>query len=106
MRRRRGFASTIDGVLRNAQFLPRVIELDHKQPERTLTFSEYLDKVVTSQRRDNGRQQLAENRTLLEGIWRRFNVEPRFVVALGHRERLRQNHGELRGGVGAGHPCL
>src|SRR5262245_59787825 len=75
-------ASTIDGALRNAQFLPRVFELDRKQPERTLTFSEYLDKVVTAQRMDNGRQQLAENRTLLDGIWRRFNVEPRFVVAL------------------------
>jgi len=75
-------ASTIDIALRNAQFLPHVIELDRKQPERTLTFSEYLDKVVTSQRMDNGRQQLAENRTLFDGIWRRFNVEPRFVVAL------------------------
>lgn len=75
-------ASTIEAALRNAQFLPRVIELDRKQPERTLTFSEYLEKVVTSQRMDNGRQQLTENRTLLDGIWRRFNVEPRFVVAL------------------------
>ena len=28
------------------------------------------------------RRQLAENRMLLDGIWRRFNVEPRFIVAL------------------------
>jgi membrane-bound lytic murein transglycosylase B len=75
-------ASTIDVALRNAQFLPRVVELDRKQPERTLTFGEYLDKVVTAQRLDSGRQQLAENRVLLDGIWRRFNVEPKFVVAL------------------------
>jgi len=74
--------STIDLALRNAQYLPHVIELDRKQPERTLTFSEYLDKVVTSQRMDGARHQLAENRVLLDGIWRRFNVEPRFVVAL------------------------
>ncbi len=75
-------ASTIDTALRNAQFLPHVIELDRKQPERTLTFGEYLDKVVTSQRMDHARQHLAENRSLLDGVWRRFNVEPRFVVAL------------------------
>src|SRR4051794_32045585 len=55
-------ASTVDAALRNAQFLPRVIELDRKQPERTMTFGEYLNKVVTSQRLDGARHQLAENR--------------------------------------------
>ena len=75
-------ASTIDVALRNAQFLPHVIELDRKQPERQLTFAEYLDKVVTTQRMDSARRQLADNRVLLDGIWRRFNVEPRFIVAL------------------------
>ena len=75
-------ASTVEIALRNTQYLPHVIELDRKQPERTMTFGEYLEKVVTSQRMDGARTQLAENRTLLDGIWRRFNVEPRFVVAL------------------------
>jgi membrane-bound lytic murein transglycosylase B len=75
-------ASTIDVALRNAQFLPHVIELDRKQPERQLTFGEYLEKVVTTQRMDSARRQLADNRVLLDGIWRRFNVEPRFIVAL------------------------
>jgi peptidoglycan lytic transglycosylase B len=75
-------ASTIDAAFRGAQFLPRVVELDRKQPESRLTFGEYLDKVVTAQRMDGARHQLTENRTLLDGVWRRFNVEPRFVVAL------------------------
>ena len=74
--------STIEIALRRAQYLPHVIELDRKQPESTLTFAEYLDKVVTAQRMDRARRQLAENRVLLDGIWRRYNVEPRFVVAL------------------------
>jgi membrane-bound lytic murein transglycosylase B len=75
-------ASTIEVALRNAEFLPHVIELDRKQPERQLTFGEYLEKVVTEQRMDGARRELAENRVLLDGIWRRFNVEPRFIVAL------------------------
>ena len=75
-------AATVEVALRNTQYLPHVIELDRKQPERTMTFGEYLEKVVTSQRMDGARTQLAENRTSLDGIWRRFNVEPRFVVAL------------------------
>ena len=74
--------STIELALRDAEFLPHVIELDRKQPERQLTFAEYLDKVVTAERMDSARRHLAENWVLLEGIWRRFNVEPRFIVAL------------------------
>jgi membrane-bound lytic murein transglycosylase B len=75
-------ASTIDLALRSAEFLPHVIELDRKQPERQLTFSEYLEKVVTAERMEGARHQLMENRLLLDGIWRRFDVEPRFIVAL------------------------
>ena len=75
-------ASTVEQALRSAEFLPHVIELDRKQPESQLTFAEYLQKVVTEQRMEGARQHLAENRILLNGIWRRFNVEPRFIVAL------------------------
>jgi membrane-bound lytic murein transglycosylase B len=74
--------ATIEVALRNTEFLPHVIELDRKQPEGQLTFAEYLQKVVTAERLDNARRHLAENRVLLDGIWRRYNVEPRFVVAL------------------------
>jgi len=75
-------ASTVDVALRNAQFLPHVVELDRKQPERVLTFGQYIDKVVTAQRKEDARRHLADNRVLLDAIWRRFNVEPRFIVAL------------------------
>jgi len=74
--------STIERALRNAEFLSHVIELDRKQPERQLTFGEYLEKVVTPQRIEDAREHLAENHALLDGIWRRYNVEPRFIVAL------------------------
>ena len=40
-------ASTVDAAFRNVQFLPRVVELDRKQPERTMTFTQYIAKVVT-----------------------------------------------------------
>jgi membrane-bound lytic murein transglycosylase B len=75
-------AATIETALRNAEFLTHVIELDRKQPERQLTFAEYLDKVVTAERMDGARHQRVENRLLLDTVWRRYNVEPRFIVAL------------------------
>jgi membrane-bound lytic murein transglycosylase B len=74
--------ATVDSALRSTQFLPHVIELDRKQPEQVLTFSEYLDKVVTPQRKEDARRELAANRPLLESIWRRYGVEPPIVVAL------------------------
>jgi len=75
-------AATLDAALRDAQFLPHVIELDRKQPERTMTFTEYMAKVVTAQRKEDARRHLAENRALLDAIWRRYAVEPSIIVSL------------------------
>ncbi|MBV9861704.1 MAG: lytic murein transglycosylase [Alphaproteobacteria bacterium] len=75
-------ASTVDVALRRAEYLPHVIELDRKQPERTMTFGEYIDKFVTPQRKDDARHALAENWALLGRVRQRFDVQPRFVVAL------------------------
>src|SRR6516225_8182260 len=75
-------APTVESALRSAQFLPHVVELDRKQPEQVLTFSEYLDKVVTPQRKEDARRELTANRALLDAIWRRWGVEPPIIVAL------------------------
>jgi membrane-bound lytic murein transglycosylase B len=75
-------SSTVDLALRYAQYLPHVIELDRHQPEQVLTFAQYLQKTVSPERIENGRRQLYENWALLDGVWRRYDVEPRFIVAL------------------------
>jgi membrane-bound lytic murein transglycosylase B len=74
--------STLDSALRNAEYLPHVIELDRRQPEQVLTFAQYLQKTVTPQREENARRQMLANQALLDAVWRRYNVEPRFIVAL------------------------
>lgn len=43
--------ATLDAALTGIQPIPRVIELDRKQPEFTLTFQEYLDRVVPQSRK-------------------------------------------------------
>src|ERR1700722_5456664 len=75
-------SATIDIAFRYIQYLPHVIELDHQQPEHKLTFGEYLAKVVTQQRLEDARARLVENWGVLQQVQRRFNVQPRFVVAL------------------------
>ncbi|MEE8394255.1 MAG: lytic murein transglycosylase [Rhodospirillales bacterium] len=74
-------ASTLDSALAGITPIPRVVELDRKQPEFTLTFRQYQDRVVPKSRVDMGRRKLNENRALLEEIGRKFGVQPRFIVA-------------------------
>jgi membrane-bound lytic murein transglycosylase B len=75
-------AETLDGALGGIQHIDRVIELDRKQPEFTLSFDEYLGRVVNPTKVAKGRKLLAENRQLLAEIEKRYGVQPRFVVAL------------------------
>jgi membrane-bound lytic murein transglycosylase B len=74
-------AATLKGALDGVKLIPRVIELDRRQPEFTLTFRQYMDRVVPKSRVKKGRQRLRENRILLDGIARKYGVQPRFIVA-------------------------
>ncbi|HLI12813.1 MAG TPA: lytic murein transglycosylase [Alphaproteobacteria bacterium] len=74
--------ATLNTALANVAPIPRVIELDHKQPEFTMTFAEYLARVVPESRVAKGRQLLDENRQVLEQVSSVYGVQPRFIVAL------------------------
>lgn len=73
---------TADFALRYARYLPHVVELDHRQPERTMTLVEFLGKIVTAERIANARRHFAENRLLLAAVSRRFAVDAPVIVAL------------------------
>ena len=72
----------VDRALRDAHEIPRVIELDRHQPETTITFAQYIERIVTPQRIAAGRQKMADNQALLAAVSRRFGVQPRFIMAL------------------------
>lgn len=81
--RDRGISDTVlDAALTGITPIERVIELDRRQPEGTITFQQYLGRVVTDARVREGRQRLAEHQALLEEVAARFGVQPRFIVAL------------------------
>jgi membrane-bound lytic murein transglycosylase B len=80
---REGISSaTFDSAFARVQPIERVLELDRKQPERTLTFQEYMDKVVTQVRIENARQRYSQHSGLLRGVSDKFGVQSRFIVAL------------------------
>lgn len=73
----------------------RVIELDRKQPEGTMTFEKYLKNVVNDRRAQEGRELYRQHKALLEEIGAHYGVQPRFIVALWGIET---NYGGNTGG--------
>lgn len=75
-------ADILDAALAGVKPIPRVIELDRKQPEFTLTFAQYLDRVVPQSRKNRAKARYQKHQPLLEEIGQRYGVQPRFIVAL------------------------
>jgi len=73
---------TVDRAFINFKPIKRVVELDRRQPEFTLTFQQYLNRVVPNSRVIRGRKRLEENKELLTAIGKKYGVQPRFIVAL------------------------
>ena len=73
---------TLEKAFKSIKPIPRVIELDRRQPEFTLTFKQYLDRVVSKRRTKIGKSKLIKHQELLSKVSREFNVQPRFIVAL------------------------
>ena len=86
---------TLDDAFADTRPLDRVLTLDRKQPESTLTLDEYLENVLTPKRIKDGRKFYAENRSLLKKIGAEYGVQPRFIVALWGIET---NYGRNTGG--------
>jgi len=74
--------STFEQALSNFKPIQRVIDLDRRQPEFTLTFDQYLRRVVPKQRVIRGRKKLTKHKMLLNEIGKKYGVQPRFIVSL------------------------
>jgi len=73
---------TLDTALTGLQPLARVIELDRKQPEETLTYAQYLERVLPASRVQKGLRLMHEHRALLQEIGAKYGVPPGVMVAL------------------------
>jgi membrane-bound lytic murein transglycosylase B len=72
----------VDQSLAGVAPIPRVLELDRRQPETTLTFDEYITRVVNPGRVESGRARLQEHRDVLARVSQAYGVQPRFIVSL------------------------
>jgi membrane-bound lytic murein transglycosylase B len=87
-------APVIEVALDGIKPLPRVVELDRKQPETTITFSQYLANTVSDARVQRGRELLVEHRASLQRISAQYDIAPRTIVALWAME---SNYGAMQG---------
>lgn len=72
----------LDQALSGIAPIPRVIELDRKQPEGTMTFAQYKDRVISDARISQGRRMYAEHRGALEQAAQKYGVPAHYIVAL------------------------
>jgi membrane-bound lytic murein transglycosylase B len=68
-------------ALEGVQPIGRIIELDRRQPEFSLTFAKYLSGAISDARIAKGRELLAKHKTLLQSVARKHGVQPRFLVS-------------------------
>jgi len=72
---------TVNAALTGLQPIPRVIELDRRQPEFTWTFRKYMTNLVNAKRVEQGKAKLTQNSKLLNEIGAKYGIQPRFLVA-------------------------
>jgi membrane-bound lytic murein transglycosylase B len=73
---------TLDLALSGLAPIPRVIELDRRQPEGRFTFQQYNQRVLSQSRIERGQQLYREHCELLDRVAADYGVQPRFIVAL------------------------
>ena len=75
-------AATLDRAFAGVEPLPRVLELDQKQPESTITLDRYLTNVVKPERIEKGRKLKLQHKALLRSVSDRYGVPPKVIMAL------------------------
>jgi membrane-bound lytic murein transglycosylase B len=70
----------LDAALGNARPIKRVIELDRRQPEFTMTFDEYLSKIASATRARVAAKKLIEHDEILTKVSQKYGVQKRYIV--------------------------
>lgn len=75
-------ADIFDAAFARVKLSERVIELDRKQPEFTLTLDQYLTRVISDTRIKNAKIKIVEHADILDEVSKTYGVQKRFIVAL------------------------
>ena len=87
-------ASVIDTAFRGLTPDPKVVDLDSRQPEFSLTYGKYVGSAVNADRIAKGQQKVAQYRGLLDALEREYGVPPQYLVSFWGMET---NYGTFMG---------
>ncbi len=59
----------------------KVIDLDGRQPEFSLTYAKYVGGTVSADRIAKGQQRMAQHRALLDALQAEYGVPPQYIMA-------------------------
>lgn len=85
----------VNDALADVQYIPRVIELDQKQPEKTRSFNKYKKDILSPKRVAEGQRLYRTHYKTLKGIETEYGVPASVIVALWGIET---HYGKLTGG--------
>ncbi len=88
-------AATLDQALGGLTPVPRVLELDKRQPEFSQTFWTYIQGSISQKRIERGRKLLKTHAKLLAEVQAQYGVQPRFLISFWG---LETNFGDYTGG--------
>jgi membrane-bound lytic murein transglycosylase B len=91
-------AAVVDRAFQNLTSDPKVVDLDSRQPEFTLTYGKYIGQSVTPDRVAKGQQKVAQYRALLSAIESEYGVPASYIVAFWGMET---NYGTFMGDFSA-----
>jgi membrane-bound lytic murein transglycosylase B len=74
--------ATVNAAFQGLTPNQRVIELDRKQPEGTMTFARYRERIVNQTRIDKGREMFKKHADKLSRLEEIYGVQPQYVMAL------------------------
>lgn len=85
---------TLDKTLTGLTPNLRVLELDRRQPEFSLTFWKYLNNSITEKRIQRGRDLLKKHAKLFKAVQNKYGIQPQYLVAFWG---LETNFGDYTG---------
>ncbi len=74
-------SDAVERALSTVKPIPRVLELDRRQPEFMLTLWRYLEIYIPDTRIQKGKEMLKKHAKLLAEVEKKYGVPPRFLVA-------------------------
>lgn len=87
-------ASVADRAFQGLTPDPKVVELDGRQPEFSLTYAKYVGSTVTADRITKGQQRMAQHRALLDALQAEYGIPPQYIMAFWGIET---NYGSFMG---------